>query len=298
MGVPPVLRRLASWPPLAFLRRLLRAAAADELPARAAAMSYYFMLSLFPGLILAVALLDLLPLEHVLERFRSDLERLLAPETAELVFAYLREFAVSKPSALVSLWGLAALWAASRGVAAASHALNAVLAVRERRSALRIRILSVVLTVAGLVLVGAGYLVLVGGRELVEALARTVGLDTAFARAWRAARWPLSLAFLGLFVLLAYRWLPARRLPLRRLLPGVATAVGGQVLLALGARLFLAHFASYDRIYGSLAGVMVMLVQLWGLSLLLLLGAEVVAVLEDPRRRHGALAESPAGEAP
>ncbi len=292
------LRRVAAWPPAAFLRRLLRAAAEDELPARAAAMSYYFMLSLFPGLILVVAILDLLPLEEVVERFRDDLQRLLAPETAELVFGWLRDFAITRPSALVSLWGLAALWAASRGVAAAAHALNAVLAARERRPPLRLRLLSVAMTLAGVLLVGVGYLVLVGGGELGAAVARLVGLDAAFARAWATLRWPLSLAFLGLFVLLAYRWLPARRLPVRRLLPGVATAVAGQVLLGLGARLFLDHFASYDRIYGSLAGIMVMLVQLWGLSLLLLLGAEVAAVLEDPNRRHGALTESPPGARP
>ncbi|HEX9794126.1 MAG TPA: YihY/virulence factor BrkB family protein [Planctomycetota bacterium] len=274
------LRRL---PPIDFALRLQRAIVEDDLPGLAARMAYYFMLSLFPGLILLVAVLDFLPLEAALVRLQRDLGEALPGPSGALVLKYLEDFAQRKPSGVISLWGLAALWASSRGLADARKSLNHLFGVRERRSAWRLRLVSLGLTVALLVLLGVAYTVLVGGPELGRALADFALLGAYFPKIWAALRWPLVLGFLTTFVVLAYRYLPSRRLRFRHLLGGAVPVVAGWIGLGLGFRLYLRLSGNFDEIYGSLASVILLMVFLWAFSLLLLFGGEIAAQLAGVR---------------
>lgn len=263
--------------------RLWRALREDELPQRAAAMAFWFSLSLFPAAILLVALLDALPLAGALERVSREVRAALPGPAGELVSDYLEDFGARRPSGLVSLWALALLWASSRGLAGARAGLNAVLGVRERRAPWTLRLLAVWLTAAAIALVGVAYLFLVGGPQLGAALADAVGLAAAFRALWNGLRWPVVVVLFTGFLVLAYRFLPARRLPWRALAAGALPPAGGWILLGLALRLWLGQLARLDEIYGSLASVIVLLALLWAFAWLLLLGGEIAANLAGVR---------------
>ena len=269
--------------PLDFAWRLGEALRQDQLADMAAKMAYYFMLSLFPALIVLVGILDALPMDALLDQLVADLDRMLPGPASELIQGYLVEFKGRKPSGLVSLWGLAALWAASRGMADARKSMNKVFRVTERRSVMRLRVVSLLFTVVGLGLITLAYVFLVGGPELGRGLADWVGFGESFFQSWNQLRWPMVLGFLVLFLLLAYRYLPYRRVRFRYLLAGAVPTVLGWVGLGLGFRLFLSQAGKFDEIYGSLASVMLLLIFLWAFAMIFLLGGEVAAVLAAGR---------------
>ncbi|TAH38267.1 MAG: YihY/virulence factor BrkB family protein [Planctomycetota bacterium] len=262
------------WP---LLRLFLHHLREDEVSRNAAALAYYCMLSLFPALILLVALLDALPLQAPLQRLSRDISAALPQPAAELINGYLIEFSQRKPSGLVSLWALALLWSSSRGLAGARVSLNRIFGGRERRPAWLLRCVAAGMTFLTLLLVGGSYMLLLGGPQLGAVLARGAGLGHEARSIWNLVRWPLVVLFLTAFVMLAYRYLPAKRTQYRHLLAGAVPCVLGWIALGMALRLWLSQWMRLDQVYGSLASVILLLVLLWAFSLLFLFGGEVAA---------------------
>lgn len=269
--------------PLSALRRFLRSVIADDLPDAAAAMAYYFMLSLFPSLILLVALIQSLPLDISIDSITQRIEEAVPGAAGEVLTSYLEEFAKEKASGVISLLGLVVLWAASKGIAGAHRSLNKVFGVRERRSAIRVRLTSIGMTLAFFLLLGLANVLLVLGPQAGQWMAEWVGLGERFAAAWSSLSGPLAILMLAMFILLALRFLPNRSVPFRFLLAGTVPTVLGLLGLAVGFRIWFSSFGDYDALYGSLASFILLLVFLWGASLLLLLGGEVAAHLAGVR---------------
>lgn len=274
------LANLARRGPLADALQLARRAAQeiaqDDLAGLAAQMTYYFMLAFFPLLILLIGVLDALPLEHEAASWVGRIVDGLPPEMQELLRRYLGEFAGRSASAGVFLWTLVALWAASRAISGARRGLNGVLGGTRRRSALLNRLKELGFTVAALVLVGLGYLLIFGGRALGARLAQFFGWDAAFAVAWTWLRWPVTIASLAAFLTLAYRFLPDRRVGWRAALAGALPTCVGWLALLGTFRLWLRLFDRFDLIYGSLASFFLLMVVLWLFGLVFLLGGELV----------------------
>jgi membrane protein len=170
-------------------------------------------------------------------------------------------------------------------MAGARQALNKVFGMPERRSALRLRVVSVFMTVAVFGFIGIAYALLILGPQFGQWLVDWFGIGENFPAIWSALRLPLVITLLTAFLVLCYRYLPYRRLPFRYLLGGAIPAVGGWILAGTLFRMYLRNFGNYDEVYGSLTSVILLLIFLWVSSVLLLFGAEVAAFLAAVRRK-------------
>jgi membrane protein len=283
---------------LKIAKRVIEEIAHDDLSGVAAQMTYYFMLALFPALILLVGLLDALPLEKNVGNLVNNLFQSLPEDVASMLSRYVNDFASRRPPGSLLLWILAALWATSRGMRGARKGLNRVFRCKPTKNLLMIRLQDVGLTIAGLLLMGFAYLLLIGGKQLGNAVVGFTGLDISMQVVWAWLRLPATLVLMTSFVVLVYRYLPSRRVGLRPLLAGALPTVIAWMLLGSVFRFWLRHLGNFDEIYGGLTSFFLLMFLLWLVSLVLLLGGEVTARLDDrAQARAGATADDAPAQA-
>ncbi|MDP7061969.1 MAG: YihY/virulence factor BrkB family protein [Planctomycetota bacterium] len=262
-------------------KRIVEELTHDDLSGVAAQMTYYFMLALFPALILLVGLLDALPLEENVSGIVSSMFSGLPEDVASMLTRYVNEFATRRPPGSLVLWIVASLWATSRGIRGARKGLNRVFRCKPTKNVIIIRLQDVGLTVAGLLLMGLAYLLLIGGKQLGAIVVNLVGLDLSIQVLWIWLRLPVTMLLMTCFVVLVYRYLPSRRVAFRPLIAGALPTVVAWMLLGSVFRFWLRHLGNFDEIYGGLTSFFLLMFLLWLVSLVLLLGGEVTARLDD-----------------
>jgi membrane protein len=251
---------------------------------RAAQLSYYFLLAVFPLLLFLMTLLGYFA--QVGSDLRNKLITYLAtvmPSSAvTLVHATLDEISKDRGSGKLSLGILAALWAASNGMGAISDTLNAAYGVRERRSWWKVRLISICLTITLSILIVAALAIVLYGGHIGERIAMHFGLSTAFTLAWKVLQWPIAILFLLLTFNLIYYFAPDNRRGKRKWWTvGAVTAVVLWLLVSFGFRLYLHFFNSYSVTYGSLGALIVLMLWFYFTGLAILIGGEINSELEQ-----------------
>jgi membrane protein len=266
----------------------------DDMTDHAAALTYYTLMSLFPALLVGVALLGLLGQESTVDDVARYLGDHGAPESTVNAVRSSLETAVSSHSGssgvLLAIGLAVALYGASGAFGAAGRALNVVYRAEEERGIVHRKALqlgsTMLLIVLCLIVLVAVFL---GGgvaRELFDA----VGLGSGAATAWSLLRWPLAVAVAMVIYSYVYWAAPDRRGAWRWISPGAAVAVLIWIAASAGFFFYVDNFGSYNATYGAFATVVILLVWLWLTNVALLFGAELNAALE--RARPGRRAES------
>ena len=247
---------------------------------RAAALSYYFLLALFPLLLFLTAVLGYFA-EAGTELRQNLLNYLasIAPRSAsQLVRATVEEITAGAGGGKLSFGLLAALWFASFGMSAISETLNAAYGVRETRPWWRVRLLSLGLTVALAALIITALALLLYGGEIGEALAGRYDLGETFVSAWRVIQWPIVLAFvLFAFALIYYLAPDLRHQRWYWITPGSLTALLLWLFVSSCFRIYLHYFDSYSVTYGSLGAVIILLLWFYLTGMAILVGGKVNA---------------------
>ncbi|MFD1150056.1 YihY/virulence factor BrkB family protein [Saccharothrix hoggarensis] len=279
---PTKLPKRSWW---AVLKRTAKEFNDDNLTDWAAALTYYAVLSLFPGLLLLTALLGLVGPDTT-RTIVDSLDALGPGEAKDTIAGAIENLQKSQASGLLAIVGLVtALWSASGYVGAFMRASNSIYDVEEGRPFWKVIPLRLGLTVGVVVLLALTALgvTLTGG--VAEWLGEVLGLGSTFVTVWDIAKWPVLFLLASLAIGLLYWASPNVRQPSWLwITPGGLLAVLAWVLASLGFALYVANFGSYNKTYGSLAGVIVFLVWLWISNIALLLGAELDAELERGRR--------------
>jgi membrane protein len=254
----------------------------------AAALTYYAMLSLFPGVLAGVTLLGLVGGQSlVTEATDYVLDKGADKTTADAVGHALQKVIDASPGALgvtlvVSV--ALALNGASGAFAAAGRALNRILAVEEQRGFVRRKAVDVAMTLVVLALFIVVLVAVFLGGGIVEDIAGAIGLGDTAADVWRIARWPLALAAAALAYALVYAYAPAIYPPRWRWLsPGAAFGVVLWLLASAGFALYLQNFSDFGAVYGAAGAVVVLLLWLYLSANAFLLGAQFDAELERER---------------
>ncbi|MFC4852443.1 YihY/virulence factor BrkB family protein [Actinophytocola glycyrrhizae] len=261
------------------LKRTFREFMDDGLLDWAAALTYYTVLSLFPAVVVLASLIGLVgnP-DTIVQNLRE-----FAPEQAQGVLVdVVRQLtansSVAGPLAIIGL--LSALWAASGYLGGFIRASNAIYEIEEGRPIWKTVPLRIALTITVMILLAITALgvVLTGG--IAERVGQALGLGSTGIVVWDIAKWPVLALLVTLVIALLYWAAPNVRQPgFRWITPGSALAVLVWVAASAGFALYVANFASYNKVYGSLAGVVVFLVWLWLSNLAILFGAEFDAEL-------------------
>lgn len=270
-----------------FIRRFFHAMREEDLGGIAAQMTYYFMLALFPTLILMVWVLDLLPLSGDMAKAVGRSFHGVSKELGTLIQRYVEEFARRRPSGSLLLWIFVALWAASRGIGGARKGLDRVFRPERRRNFAKLKAFDLLTTLMAILFVGLAQFLLLGGQQLATFIVGLIGLEESAAVTWSFLRWPLVIGLLLVGVVMAYRFLPSRRLPYRFLIYGAVPTVLGWLALGAGFRLWLRSLGNFDKIYGSLTSFFLLMFFLWLVSLCLLIGGQTAYVMAQDEGEEG-----------
>lgn len=271
-----------------------------DLTDNAAALTYYSVLSIFPGLIVLVSLLGVLGDEGTVDSVLAIFDDLGSQSAVDAVDQPIDDIVESSNTAGVALvLGIAVgLWTASGYVGAFMRTSNEIYGVEEDRPLWKLRPLQLLITLVMTLILAAVLLTIVLTGPLAKAIGTELGVGDAAMTAFGIAKWPvLFLVTVGVIGLL-YRLSPnARHEGLRWILPGSLLATVLWLLASATFSLYVANFGSYADTYGSLAGVIVFLVWLWLSNVAIVFGAQFGAELE----RTGLAAEHatpPGGFAP
>lgn len=267
-------------------RRTWRQIDEDDVLTYAGSLAFHGVLALFPLLILVVALLTFLDLTPLMDRILEWAARVLPREGLEQITRVLQEVSRSRDLDLLSLGAVGAIWAASGGVRSAMSALNQAYDVAEPRARWKRYALSLVYTLALAVLAVLAVGILLVGERIVEWVAHRVGGGDTLVWVWGWTRVPLATALLVLVTALVYSALP-NGVRFRWLTPGAVLAVVLWIALSLAFRAYIESFGRYNVLYGSLGAVIVLLMYLWLSAIVLLVGGEVNAVIDQARADAG-----------
>ena len=262
----------------ARLKRVLRAIQDDDVFGRAAQLSYYFLLALFPLLLFLVSLLGYFA--QAGSDLRNSLLNYLAavmPGAAvTLVHTTLEEISNSAGGGKLSFGLLAALWAASNGMGAISDTLNTAYNVKETRPWWKARLISVLLTVSLSILIVTALVIILYGGTIGEAVAGRFGFGHVFTTLWKILQWPIALIFVLATFNLIYNFAPNIRRSQRKFFTlGSLVGVALWLLVSFGFRIYLHYFNSYSITYGSLGALIILMLWFYFTGVAILIGGEI-----------------------
>jgi membrane protein len=262
----------------------------DDVFGRAAQLSYYFLLSLFPLLIFLTSVLGVVigAESGVRQNLFRYLSHVMPPSAFKLIESTLQEVAAASSGSKISIGILAALWAASNGMGAVTEALNVAYGVKESRPWWKQRLTAIGLTMSlSVLIIGALVLVLSGGK-IAGILATNFGFASAFTTAWKILQWPIVFAAMLLAFAMIYYFAPdVRGRKWIWITPGSVLGVVLWLLVSFGFRVYLNYFDSYSKTYGSLGAVIVLMLWLFFTGVAVLIGGELNAEIEDAAAEAG-----------
>ena len=280
---PTELPKRAWW---AAAKRTVREFIQDDMADWAAALTYYSIMSIFPAIVVLTSLVGLFGASAT-QPLIENVQQMAPGQARDVMIKALQELQGSSklagPLAIVGL--LAAVWAASAYLGAFIRASNAIYDIEEGRPIWKTLPLRIGLTLAMVVLLAVTAVGVVATGAIAERIGRLFGVGPAGVLVWDIAKWPVLAVLISLAFALLYWAAPNVVHPgFRWLTPGSILAVLLWVVASLGFGLYVANFGSYNKTYGSLAGVIVFLVWLWISNLAVLLGAEFDAELARGQR--------------
>ncbi|MEU5658665.1 YihY/virulence factor BrkB family protein [Streptomyces sp. NPDC047737] len=260
----------------------------DDISDWAAALTYYAILALLPALLVTVSVIGLANPDAT-GALIADITA-FAPAESGAALRRPLEAATQERTAvwlLVGTGSVSAVWSASSYLAVFRRAMHAMHQVKDTRPPLRQAHIIVASAVGLLVLLMASAFALVLTGPLARWLGRRVGLAHAGQTLWEALKWPVMLCLVACLIMVLFSTGPRSARSVRRALPGGVLAAFLWLVASAGFALYATHIASYSRLYGSLAGLVVFLIWIWFTNLALLTGAQFNVELARTPDRPG-----------
>jgi membrane protein len=251
----------------------------DDMTTYAAALAYQVLFSIFPFIIFLVSLLGFLHIPQFFIWLQEQAQIFVPREAMQQVNEVIEQLQQPQ-SGLLSIGAVMALWVASAAVRSLMNALNFSYNVKESRAAWKLYPLSILYTVgiAAMLILAAAMLLI--GPQAMDWVARQVGMEQLFVTLWTWLRWPVSFLLLTLAMAIIYWAGPNVRQKFRFISPGAFLAVVVWIAASLGFGYYVSNFADYGAMYGSIGAIVILLFYFYISAAVLLLGAEINAVVE------------------
>lgn len=268
--------RLGPWQ---LLKLTVKEFLDDEMPTYAAALAYQGLFSLFPFLLFLIALLGFLHLPEFFDWLREQAAYVLPGQALEQVNPIIDQLQ-QRQGGLLSVGIVVALWSSSAAVRSLMSALNAAYDVRELRPVWKRVPLSLFYTLglAAMLMLVAALMIL--GPQVMGWIAERIGLQDFVVVLWSLLRWPVVITLMMMAVAVIYYVTPNVKQKFRFITPGSVLAVVAWVAASLAFGFYVKNFADYNAMYGSVGAIIVLLLYFYISAAVLLLGAELNAVIE------------------
>lgn len=273
-----------SW--MYIFRKAVREFSSDQCTDQAAALTYYTVLSIFPGLLAIVSLLGIFGQGEKSTGAMLDLLRELVPaEAVQVLQQPIQQLTSSNTAGLALVIGIVgAVWSASGYVGAFGRVMNRIYEVDEGRPFWKLRPVMLLVTIVIVVLGALMLFMLVTSGPIASAIGGLVGMDKAALAVWNIVKWPLLVVAAVVAIALLYYATPNVKQPkFRWISMGAFIALLVLAVTTVGFGFYVANFSNYNRTYGAIGGVIVLLLWLWLANLSLLFGAEFDAETERGR---------------
>jgi membrane protein len=269
--------------PKGFFQELIARIQHVDVTALGAQLAFFFLLSLFPLLIFMVTLLPYLNLQ---EDQLFNILRTYAPgEVYTLIDGTLDEVLSDRNGGLLSIGIIATIWSASNGMNALIKSLNRSYDLNETRPFYIARGISVIFTLLLIMLFVVALALPVFGEQIGTFLFSYLGYEQGFLGAWNQVRWTIPPVMIFIVFMLLYWIAPNRKLYLKSVIPGAIFATVGWIVVSLGFSLYVSSFANYSATYGSIGGIIVLMMWLYFSGTILMIGGQINAVMQERKEK-------------
>ncbi|MDP4170325.1 MAG: YihY/virulence factor BrkB family protein [Bacillota bacterium] len=267
-----------------LLKKLLNRIKEDDLPGLSAQLAYFFLLSLFPLLIFLFTLLPYLPIPH--QDIMGIIRGIAPKEAIALIDKNLKAVMSNHSGGLLSLGIIGTIWSASTGINAIVRAFNKSYHVKETRSFVVARGMSILLTFGMIFVFILALLLPVLGRGVGIFLFSYLGLTKQFLTVWEALRWIVSAVILFLIFTGLYWIAPNIKMHCKSAIPGAIFATIGWIVSSFAFSLYVGQFGHYDNTYGSIGAIIVLMIWLYLSAFIIIIGGEINAFYSERNKQN------------
>ncbi len=261
-------------------KRVIKRVSAADCSAHAAAMAYYFLFAIFPFFLFLTTLIGLLPIPHLLDYVLQSAARMLPSQAFDLLQDNIKALFANKKQGLLSLGVVLALWASSNAMVAIMNAMNKLYEVKEGRPFWKVRLTAIGLVIGLSLLVLLALVLLMFGTKIGGIIADRVDFGMFFRVIWDILLVPVILFLLSLAVATTYYFTPDVEQKWKWISPGAVIAIPSWIAISLGFSFYINNFSTYDKTYGSLGAVIVLLLWMYISGFVILVGAVINSVIE------------------
>ncbi|MFF2458367.1 YihY/virulence factor BrkB family protein [Peribacillus simplex] len=260
-----------------FSKKLIKEIKEDRVTGLAAEQAYYYLLALFPLLILLLSILPYLNID--IQTALDTIKTFMPAETMDVIEKNIINILSERNGGLLTFGFLGTIWSASNGMNAFIHSMNIAYDVEETRNFIKARIISIVLTL-GLVV---AFIVMLGlpvfGKVIIDLLQQVIPIPEETQILFSLLRWVIAVVVISLVLAFLYRFAPNKSFPIKHVIPGAVTATVLWLGISLGFSFYVSNFANYSSTYGSLGGVIILMLWLYLSGLIFVIGGEINAIL-------------------
>jgi membrane protein len=264
-----------------FLADLYQEIQDDNVFNGAAALAFFWMLAIFPFMIFLLSLLPYLPIPRLEEAIMDLLDQALPGDAAELFTGVVHDITAERRGGLLSFGLLFAIWSGSTGIYAIMQQLNITYTVKEARSFVKARGVALWLMLLFVLLIVGAFALIIFGGVLEDWVGSMIGMSQAVLTFFAVFRWIVISILILLGFSLIYYYGPNVEQSFKFITPGSIIGAGLLILASLGFSIYVSNFGDYNATYGALGAVIILLMWLYIAGLVILIGSEVNAILEE-----------------
>ncbi|WP_010681288.1 YihY/virulence factor BrkB family protein [Acetivibrio cellulolyticus] len=256
----------------------------DDVPALASQLAYYFILAIFPFLIFLINLVSLTPITS--EQALNDLSKIIPTAVYDIIRGVIGQVAQTNRETFLSFSMAATLWVSSNGMNAVVKSLNKAYDQHETRAFWKVRGLSIIATIAFAFTILFSFILLILGEIIGRNVFIFLGFSNSFKMLWPYIRFIIPVLIMFIVFTLLYRYMPNRRMKYYEVFAGSLFSSFGWFITSILFSLYVNNFSNYSSTYGSIGGIILLIIWLYWISIIILLGGELNASLAYNRIEH------------
>jgi membrane protein len=267
-----------------FIKQLIERITRDDVPGLAAQLSYFFLLSLFPFMIFLITLVGYLPFDEI--NVMNFVATYAPEEIVTMLNDNLGQIMNNRNGGLLSIGIIGTLWSASNGINALVRSFNKAYNIEEERSFIVMRGISIILTIAMLLVIVVAFLFPIFGKMIGVYLFSFFGLSEGFLDMWNTLRWIISSIIFFIVLTMLYRMAPSKRVYFKHVYIGAIFATICWQLTSLAFSYYVTSMGNYSATYGSLGGVIILMIWFYLSGMIIIVGGEINAQMEKRERNR------------